>query len=181
MTSDHKSIINNRSLNAFCCSSFHDLATHVSIHLVHRPIHFSIQCRCMIVIRILSFFFFFFLSFFHSSKTFSPPEYYASRRKQKKKRKRKKTFLPGWNVSSISLFLFISLSFVYRQRHPRWTSCAQFVILSKLGRFRFRNESRSHNAPPGHGLVPLDSRRSLPNFDRKLTRERRSTLFFVRR
>lgn len=43
MTSDHnKSIINNRSLNAFCCSSFHDLAT------VHTSIHLSIQCRSMI-------------------------------------------------------------------------------------------------------------------------------------
>ena len=66
MTSDHKSIINNRSLNAFCCSSFHDLATHVSIHLVHRSIHLSIQCRCMIVIRILSSLFFFFFFFFFS-------------------------------------------------------------------------------------------------------------------
>lgn len=106
MTSDHKSIINNRSLNAFCCSSFHDLATHVSIHLVHRPIHFSIQCRCMIVIRILSFFFFF-LSFFHSSKTFSPPEYYASRRKQKKKEKERKRSSPD---GTCRLFLFFSLS-----------------------------------------------------------------------
>lgn len=36
MTSDHnKSIINNRSLNAFCCSSFHDLATiHPFVHSV---------------------------------------------------------------------------------------------------------------------------------------------------
>lgn len=40
MTSDHKSIINNRSLNAFCCSSFHDLATTTT---THTSIHLSIQ------------------------------------------------------------------------------------------------------------------------------------------
>ena len=102
MTSDHKSIINNRSLNAFCCSSFHDLATHVSIHLVHRSIHLSIQCRCMIVIRILSslfsfLFFFFFCSFCSLSfiQDFSPRRSSMYREGKKKKiRTRKKTFLP---------------------------------------------------------------------------------------
>lgn len=43
MTSDHnKSIINNRSLNAFCCSSFHDLATiHPFVHSVSQYDHTS--------------------------------------------------------------------------------------------------------------------------------------------
>lgn len=127
MTSDHKSIINNRSLNAFCCSSFHDLAT-CSIHLLHWSIHLSIQCRCMIVIRILFYFFFLslFLFLFHSPKTWLS-EYHGN-------------FLLYWNYFSFSLSLFTSVNFW--QWHPT-NSCA-IVILSKLGRFRFNIATYQH-------------------------------------
>ena len=152
MTSDHKSIINNRSLNAFCCSSFHDLATHVSIHLVHRSIHLSIQCRCMIVIRILSslfsflfFFFFFFVlsALFHSSKTFPPAARVCivKEKKEKKIRTRKKTFLPRMERRVVFFSFSLYLSVVrFRTTTPATmnTSCA-IVILSKLGRFRMPN------------------------------------------
>lgn len=126
MTSDHKSIINNRSLNAFCCSSFHDLAT-CSIHLLHRSIHLSIQCRCMIVIRIL--FYFFFFSFLSLSLSFTQDVIIRVSRK---------LFII---LKLSSLFLFLSLISVnFWQWHPM-NSCA-IVILSKLGRF---NHLRSIN------------------------------------
>lgn len=147
MTSDHKSIINNRSLNAFCCSSFHDLATHVSIHLVHRSIHLSIQCRCMIVIRILSSLFFFFFFFFSYSlihpRLFPPPVLRIAEEFRAVPPRTERVVL-------FSFFFSLYLSVVrFRQRHPRSN------ILRNCNFVEIRKVSVNELRRPGHGLVPL--------------------------